>query len=110
VSPGVGNIAEMKDIVKANVKIYLEKNRDELIESLENAYFKIGEGDAVPGHSTILLSYLTSHLISTGVGSAPQSRRRKATSQVHLEIWFRSQWSQRIQHLWSNTRESGSFL
>jgi hypothetical protein len=49
VSPGVGNIAELKDIVKANVKIYLNENRDELIEYLENAYFKIGEGDAVPG-------------------------------------------------------------
>lgn len=49
ITPGTGNIAEMKDIVKANILLFLENNPQHIIEKLENASFKIGEGDAVPG-------------------------------------------------------------
>jgi hypothetical protein len=108
ISPGHGNIAEMKDIVKANIIIFLEENPNDPIESLQNAHFKIGEGDAVPG---FLLSLAILTVASRArTRSSPQSPRREVASEVHLEVWVRSQWSPRIGNLRSDPWTSQSHL
>lgn len=52
ISPGRGNIGEMNTIVKCDFVCYKSNpnhERLELIETLENQRFKIGEADCVPG-------------------------------------------------------------
>ncbi|CAE7387808.1 Fkbp59, partial [Symbiodinium microadriaticum] len=48
IRPGAGPTADMKTIVKANVKMFIA-GTDTPVEVLEGAFFKIGDGDAIPG-------------------------------------------------------------